>query len=309
MKRLLLFIVVFSLVILFSADVSLAKTDLSITENDITFSKENAMEGEIIRMFARVLNTGDTDVYGHVVFLSNGKEISDPQPISVRTNNYDDVFIDYKISAGSHSITAKIISENPSDENLENNTALKKEYFVDSDTDKDGSGNQKDADDDNDGLSDDQEISSGTNPLLADTDGDHAKDGADAFPKDKTEWQDTDKDGLGDVKDLDGDNDGIFYFEEEFDYGTNPLSADTDNDGIKDQEEIISGTSPADADTDKDGTDDLKDEFPIDPSKTTASLMDALARLLNSEASIYYIFGIPGALLVLFLLFRKKRRR
>ena len=41
----------------------------------ILFSKENAMEGEIIRMFARVLNPGDTDVYGHVVFLSNGKEI------------------------------------------------------------------------------------------------------------------------------------------------------------------------------------------------------------------------------------------
>lgn len=302
-------ILIFSvLAVLLFAGLVFAKTDLSITESDISFSKDDALEGETIRIFARVFNTGDTDVYGYVIFTSNAKELADPQPVSVRANNYDDVFVDYKLDAGAHNIEAKITGENPTDENLENNKASKKEYFVDSDTDKDGTGNKKDTDDDNDGLADEQEAALGTDPLVADTDGDQAKDNADAFPRDKSEWQDTDKDGLGDNMDLDDDNDGIFDFEEEFDYGTNPLSVDTDSDGLKDLEEVNAGTNPIDADTDRDGKNDLEDKYPLDPSKWQASLLGSVIGFFNGNKYLYFLLVIP-VLFIFWLLFRRRRRR
>jgi len=50
------------------------------------------------------------------------------------------------------------------------------------DTDGDGSGNNQDLDDDNDGLSDIREEKLGTNPLLADSDGDSVPDSEDSRP-------------------------------------------------------------------------------------------------------------------------------
>ena len=53
------------------------------------------------------------------------------------------------------------------------------------DTDGDGQGNNADSDDDDDGLSDDEELILGTNPLNADTDGDGTPDAVDPNP---TQW-------------------------------------------------------------------------------------------------------------------------
>lgn len=286
-----------------------AKTDLSLAEADITFSKEGPFEGDLIRIFARVHNLGDTDVYGYVIFSDNKKELSGPQPISVKAGTYDDAFVDWKVASGNRNIEVKILDLNLPDEDLNNNKTVVKEYFIDKDTDEDGIGDKKDEDDDNDGLADKQELAAGTNPLNSDTDSDQAKDSIDAFPKDKTEWQDTDKDGLGDNKDLDDDNDGVFDFEEIYELGTNPLSQDTDDDGLLDKQELDKKTDPKKEDTDNDGVNDFKDAFPLDPAKTGASLMDSVAGLLNSKNSAYLIFGAPLALLVIFLLFKKKKRR
>lgn len=297
------------LTLLFSSNAVSAKTDLSISETDITLSNDAPLNGDTVRIFARVFNVGDTDILGYVVFLLNGKEMADPQPISVKANTYDDVFIDWKAKTGANNIEAKITGLNPADDNPENNKIVKKEVFVDSDTDGDKIGDKNDPDDDNDGLTDEQEAVLGTNPKNPDTDGDGVKDSVDAFPKDKTEWQDTDQDGLGDNKDLDDDNDGIFDFEEIYELGTNPLSPDTDQDGLNDKQEVEQKTDPKKADTDNDGVNDSFDKFPLDPSKTGASVMDSVAGLLNSKNSIYLISGGPLVLLVLFLLFRKKKRR
>jgi hypothetical protein len=57
------------------------------------------------------------------------------------------------------------------------------------DTDEDGTGNNADPDDDNDGLSDIEEGTLGTDPLLADTDGDSYNDDVDHYPLDSTKWE------------------------------------------------------------------------------------------------------------------------
>ncbi|UCH90156.1 MAG: hypothetical protein JSV49_05840 [Thermoplasmata archaeon] len=57
------------------------------------------------------------------------------------------------------------------------------------DTDGDGKGNNADPDDDNDGLTDNEEKTLGTDPLLKDTDKDGHDDGDDAYPTDSTKWK------------------------------------------------------------------------------------------------------------------------
>ena len=70
------------------------------------------------------------------------------------------------------------------------------------DNDLDGIGDNADPDDDNDLLMDDFELSIGTDPMNADTDGDGYLDSLDDLPLDSSEWKDTDGDGTGDKSDL-----------------------------------------------------------------------------------------------------------
>lgn len=305
-----------TLIVLFFANFAFAKTDLSISSQDITFSKESsyAFVGNTIRIFARVFNIGDTDVYGSVVFLSNGKSISDLQPISVRASSYDDVFIDWKPGLGSYNIEAKIINTSLEDEDTNNNSTIKNNYIVDLDTDGDGIGDAEDPDDDNDGLTDEEEIAMGTDPKKVDTDGDGIPDNIDAFPKDSTESRDTNGNGTGDNKDLDDDGDGISDQEELFEYGTNPLNADTDGDGLTDKQEIEMKTDPIKADTDLDGVNDSEDKYPLDITKSQASLPTSfLASITDffggNKNYTYWAMGIVALLILYFLFFRRRRRK
>jgi len=307
MKRIniiFLFLVLF-LAILFSPKISFAKTDLSITEGDITFSNPEPLDGETIKVYARIFNSGDNDVSGNVIFSDKGKKIGDLQPISLKPNTYDDVFILWKVKTGTYDILAKIVNLDPVDDNIDNNETVKKNFFIDLDTDSDGEGNKKDLDDDNDGLTDEEEIAKGTNPLSPDTDGDKINDKIDLFPADKTEWRDTDSDGSGDNKDMDADGDGLTNQEETQKYGTNPLSQDSDSDGFNDKQEIQTNTDP----NKQDAEDNTTNPSPINVNKMGASLMDSVAGLMNSKNSFYYILGVPTALLIMFLLFRKKKKR
>lgn len=79
------------------------------------------------------------------------------------------------------------------------------------DNDSDDIGDVCDPDDDNDGLSDEDEAVYGSNPFVADSDGDTI---------------------------LDGDEVHV--------YGTDPVKADTDGDSFNDGEEIAAGSSPTD---------------------------------------------------------------
>lgn len=194
-----------------------------------------------MRVFARVFNIGDVDVYGFVIFSINDQEIAEPQPISVKVNTYDDVYIDWLVAEGSYDIEAKIVATNPQDESSINDLAVKENFFVDLDTDGDGIGDSQDLDNDNDQLSDERELVLGTDPLNPDSDGDKVQDAQDAFPLDKTEWQDTDLDGLGDNLDPDDDNDGLADEEELVVFNTDPLKSDTDGDLIPDKTELEFG--------------------------------------------------------------------
>jgi hypothetical protein len=83
---------------------------------------------------------------------------------------------------------------------------------------------------DSDGLTDAQEATLGTNPNLADTDGDGLLDGTEV-------------------------NSSL----------TNPLDFDSDNDGLSDGAEVSGGTNPNNSDTDGDGVNDAQDPTPLTP--------------------------------------------
>lgn len=229
-----------------------AAADLSLEVSGITFSKPEALEGEKVRIFARVFNEGDADVLGYVIFSGDGIEIADPQPISVKVGTYDDVFIDWTAVVGTFDIEARIASASPPDGNADNNIAVKNNYFVDLDTDGDGIGNTRDLDDDNDGVADTDEAKLGTDPLNPDTDGDGTSDLKDIFPLDSSEWADSDGDGTGDNSDPDNDNDGLSD-EKEDSLGTDPFNPDTDGDSISDYRDHFPLNPEEWLDTDGDG--------------------------------------------------------
>ncbi len=98
------------------------------------------------------------------------------------------------------------------------------------DTDHDGIGNIADTDDDGDGISDAEEEKSGTDPLNSDSDADTFNDGTDAFPLDKNEQLDTDKDKIGNNIDTDDDNDGLTDDTDPFPLNKEPVIKLDDND-------------------------------------------------------------------------------
>ena len=132
-------------------------------------------------------------------------------------------------------------------------------------------------DSDNDGMTDVEEIQSGslpyvdfrhnTDPFNPDTDGDGLRDGEEvnlylSNPLD----DDTDNDEISDGEEVeiyhtdpnnsDTDDDGIFDYDEIYLYGTNPLNSDSDDDGLNDEAEITHGTNPLISDSDGDGLTD-----------------------------------------------------
>lgn len=117
-----------------------------------------------------------------------------------------------------------------------------------------------DKDPDEDGLLNLAELSARTDPCEADTDGDtindkaelDRKDGGEAAPTNPRK-KDTDGDTLADNVETDT---GTFV--SATDTGTDPLRADSDDDGLTDGQEVAAdlGTDPTKTDTDGDGFDD-----------------------------------------------------
>ena len=110
-----------------------------------------------------------------------------------------------------------------------------------------------------DGLTNSQEFNLGTDPNLADSDGDGLDDSAE-FNQFGTNpiLADSDDDGLNDGQEVNGDpatnplladsdGDVLEDGDEVLTHGTDPTNADSDGDGYKDGIEVVSGSDPNDA--------------------------------------------------------------
>lgn len=139
---------------------------------------------------------------------------------------------------------------------------------------------QGDVDSDQDGVSDAQEASLGTDPANADTDADGLFDGAEVTAGTDPTLSDSDGDGFGDNAEVTNgtdpndaasvpsgeptvDTDGDMLTDaREAELGTNPQLADSDGDGLTDTAEVgvepgsATGTDPRLTDTDGDGVGD-----------------------------------------------------
>ena len=104
---------------------------------------------------------------------------------------------------------------------------------------------------DNDGLTNAQEVTLGTNPLNLDTDGDGVLDGKEVSdgtnPLDQCSFKFTSMAVVPSASwsTADCDNDGLKNGQE-ITIGTNPLNPDTDGDGVLDGKEVSDGTKPLD---------------------------------------------------------------
>ncbi|MDO6422645.1 hypothetical protein [Saccharophagus degradans] len=108
---------------------------------------------------------------------------------------------------------------------------------------------------DTDGVTNADEYVLGTNPLLSDSDGDWYFDNIDLYPLDATKGLDSDGDGLPDSWEV---ANGLDRF------NTSDSHIDSDMDGLTAAQEYAKGTDPLRADTDQDGVSDFDDHFPLD---------------------------------------------
>jgi len=151
-------------------------------------------------------------------------------------------------------------------------------WISNSTNDYDGDGcndSYEDLDDDNDGIPDETEIDTGSNPLDADSDADGYQDREDVFPTDSTEWNDSDGDGFGDNSDACPDV-----------FGTSiqPVTGclDSDSDGWADNSDAFPYDPEEWSDSDFDEVGDNSDAFPTDWGEWNDSDNDLIGD--NSDA-------------------------
>lgn len=161
--------------------------DLELSASDVVLSDSSPklVPGQIVRLYANVINLGVSDAIGQVVFYLNAAKQIGSAEVSLKSSGVkDEVFIDFLVPNDDFNVLVKVVSVSPNDQNLSNNEVTTQTFKVKKDTDRDGIYDDEDSDDDNDGVSDADELKKGTDPLNKDTDGDGAIDSVDAYPLD-----------------------------------------------------------------------------------------------------------------------------
>lgn len=175
-----------------------AAADLSISAQDVRFSRPLLVAGDEVRLYAKIYNTGDEDVSGFVSFYQGTTLIDDSLVISLLANGSpEEVYVDFVVPERSFNIMALIRGTDPTDTDTSNDAALTSYYTPVMDDDRDGIENGSD------------NCPSGTNEDQRDSDGD----------------------GEGDACDADDDNDGLTD-EVEAELNTNTTDSDSDADGV-----------------------------------------------------------------------------
>lgn len=180
-----------------------AASDLTMMPDDIRFSKDPLVAGDEVRIYATIDNNGDVDTSGYVTFYSGATVIGSPVQISLLAGgNPEEVYVDFIVPSSEFNIMAIIQGTTPEDTNNNNNSAITQMIQPVFDEDRDGIEDQYD-----------------NCPEVY-----------------NTRQLDSDGDGNGDDCDEDDDNDTLSDALE-VGLGTNPLSADTDNDGVLDPDD------------------------------------------------------------------------
>jgi len=148
---------------------------------------------------------------------------------------------------------------------------------------------------DGDGLLDKDEKARGTNPKMADTDGDGLNDGEEVLTYRTDPLKaDSDGDGLGDADEIkkyktdankpDSDGDGLNDGDEVNKHKTDATKVDSDGDGLNDGDEVKStNTDAMKADTDGDG---LRDGDEVNRHKTNPLKADTDSGTVNDGAEV-----------------------
>ncbi|MBI3631382.1 MAG: LPXTG cell wall anchor domain-containing protein [Candidatus Staskawiczbacteria bacterium] len=281
MKKIIVILILGSFCFL-TPEIVFAKTDLSISETDISFSKDTILNGDIVRIYSRVFNLGDNDVSGFVSFSTNNKEIGVPQPISLRPNTYDDVFVDWKPVAGKYSITAKIVGQNMTDDDLKNNITAKKDVVVDSDI------NHNSIADKNEPTALSQNNSNTNNSTANQTDN----------TNNNNDTNNSDTASL--YKNIQKNIDNFAV--------SNPIKS-----GIESLDQAINNQASKIYDlafNNKSSKNNKDSAFSVNPLLFGASLLDSISGFFGGNKNYaYLVMGALSLLVIFFLFFKKKKRK
>jgi hypothetical protein len=185
MKKIFL-IIIFVLMPLLSASAGDAAVDLALSGDGIRISGDinNLIRGQSARVYTSIINLGNKDTVGLVVFAIGGTVIGQ-SPVSLTAGGVkDEVFVDFIIPEKDFNINVQLVNVSPQDQNIENNEGLSAMFHSQGDNDQDGLGDDIDSDDDNDGISDVDEVLMGLDKNKADTDADGVNDAEDKYPLD-----------------------------------------------------------------------------------------------------------------------------